>query len=85
MKKWNTFSVGRMNRLVHDTIVEPQGRDAGRHSQAQRIIHSKEIGMKFVRWMLVMMMNHIGMIAVQSNRQVVVKIQRQVRFSNSAC
>lgn len=43
MKKWNTFSVGRMNRLVHDTIVEPQGRDAGRHSQAQRIIHSKEI------------------------------------------
>ena len=43
MKEWNTFSVGRMNRLVHDTIVEPQGRDAGRHSQAQRIIHSKEI------------------------------------------
>jgi hypothetical protein len=44
-----------------------------------------EIGMKFVRWMLVMLMNHIGMIAVQSNRQVVVKVQRQVRFSNSAC
>jgi len=44
-----------------------------------------EIGMRCVRWMLVTWMNHIGMIAVQSNRQVVVKVQRQVRFSNSAC